>query len=767
MGYSLLYKKLKEKADDPYTQNNVGWYEDNGNPISFKELMNYVDSYKKLFKEKTIREDPYLLANNNIYSISMLIALLDLGYSPILLNLNQYHSTDNRINTDKEHVIYFKNNVIGVLSIDDLNEFKIRKKLLNIKDNLNNIKNMNTVGIKGKAKIGLLTSGSTDKPKIVYLDEDKIYRNIKNSELNNRYRKIYNPISMSSISGLFTNVFLPITTDFCQARLSNDFSIMSAILCTDVFLNRNIQDIFKNHPRIEYGEIERFFIFGEPNSIDHVQYIHDRFPLNKFEIINVYGSTESGGLVSECREKDIDSLSIYEYNLENDTIIYSYDRKTFKKRHKDIETVLSENEVKEIINNICIELIPCGLKNDNIKINGYNIGEGIIDNSPSGDVFVFLNNKVYVLGRKTDLIKNISLSIMDNAITNHTNRKCTAFNDNGDIYLAVCYPLEYTKTALGNDHTTYFRRFIDEAHTIKDYIKKTYPQIKDVLFLADYNFPINNISQKSKRNDFHDKLATYEIINYRLEHFKEVLKDYVESVFKERLHHIPNYSFNDCDDLVIPINEITETELVDITNDLNIVAIEKDYYNNQYIIYYDDGFFFDPVKVDKYSEDTIDFYRKLASIDLFIPKLLSDNCWSYTKDIIGRRSGLEICYYSDLHIYAKIGMDSEGNTIMLLYYQDERMVESIINEHREQIEKIIDKDYKDIIFEDVDFYAYANDEINELAYFEHPIIIKKDGTIVGNYRDKLIANAYINQDVIINAKRKYEHKKIFKMEGKK
>ena len=534
--------------------------------------------------------------------------------------------------------------------------------------------------------------------------------------------------------------------------MENHFSPWSAVKCTDVYLKRNVEELFKNIPRNIDATISRFYIYGEPNSIETIKYLHNQFPGLDFQVVHVFGSTEAGGLVSECEEKDIDLIYIYYYDLENDIIIYTYDHQVFHKMVKDEEQPLTPEDTSIVLENHPIKVIPCGLINDNIKINSYNIGEGIIDKKASGDIFAFINNKIYALGRKNELIMNTSLSIIDNVISQEINRKTTAFYHNDSIYLAVCYPTnkEY------NDYTSYFRKLITEAKKTRHYIKSHYSKIKDVLFIPEYDFPINKISNKSKRNAFADKIEKYQIINDRLINYQESFKDHVKDVLLNRLGFVPNFSIDENMNIIIPYEQISEKQLIEILNDLNIVCIEKDDFHRYYHIVYDDSYLFEIEKKDLYHEEDIEEYRKLADIGLFIPKLLSDN----KKLGLVNNISYDSQHYHHIMVLAKMGIDEDGNTILFAFFQSKLLAPELTVINRLETERNINSRYPNITFKEIMFEAYINTNINITDYFNHPIIIQKDGTVIGDSRDKIMVSALQNQDIIKNSKVEHEFMKI-------
>ena len=740
---SILYKHLYNKAHNEETKNRQIYHCQISNNADI--LLNMVNSFILFFKHNPIRNKVYLLVRNEIHSIAILIALLELNYSPILIDYNTYDKKSKRKTTDS---IYFKNGVIGFFDKEELDEEKLNIDIKKMKDR-------KVVNEPKQRTIGLLTSGSVSEPKLVYLTEEAIANNVKSSKFINYERRIYNPINISSISGLFTNVFFPIIGSNTRSTLSSDYHMHIMINYTDIYLNRDIQKIFEGTTRIEVGAIKRFFVFGESVTKDTLDFLH-KIDVLDFQVVNVYGSTELAGLAYECEEKDMQEIFIYKYDIDNDSVTYSFDKIHFYKREKNNVHELSKEEIASINKDNCISFLPCGIKDNRITINNHNIGEAIINGYDTGDIFLIINNKLYALGRRQDLIMSTSLSYLDNLYTNKTNRKCTVIPHNNELYLAVRYPLDYNKVYTGNDHTTYFRRFINEEKKIRETVQETNTQIKDILFLPDEKFPISKSLNKSRRNEFDDQFKYYQTINYRLEHFDEVLNDFIKKVFMEKLHYIPEYEFDKDKNIVIPFDQIDEPKLVELINDLNIVAIERHEYERKYYIYYDDGYFFFVNRKYLYSEAKIDEYKALAKINLFIPRLLADNCQKYLKDLLSDSFKFPSYFYENVKIYAKLGVNENGEIMLIPYFQDKYVYDNILDAYRSDANKYIKKHYPNIHFKDCSFDAIsiefnADDTIRH--YMENPIIIKRSGEIISDKLGKIIATALLHQDVFKEVRR--------------
>ncbi|MBP5684225.1 MAG: hypothetical protein J6X02_03105, partial [Bacilli bacterium] len=604
MNNSLLYKYLEEKYRDESSKNKVLYHKQYEKDITVSDLYllvyNYIDIYKK---NRNI--DNYILVQNDIDSIARLIALLELGYSPILLNGDDFYIK----NTIHPRMItgamidngeaMDKHEIIGI------DHEKLNKKLEEIK----NSKIINTPGV---GKIGIFSSGTLSEPKLIYLDEGKIIDNIQKSKNIFHYRNIYNPLPLNSISGLFTNVFLPICSNYVEANIIEQFDSDVAIECTDLFLPRNYRELFLKYDK---GKIRRVYIFGETNSKETIEYLNNNLTFDKIAYINVYGLTEMGGLVSEYDITNAKQLFIYDYDIEKDMIIYSYDKIHFYKNEKDNISELTDEEINEINKDSFFNVLPCGTSDDVIKIDNTNIGEGHINNYKTGDIFISLDNKIYILGRKDDLKNHTSLPYLDNKVTNLIGYKCTTFIQDDDIYLAVKYNLDKDESS---DNTFFFRRLIKKSKELEKKIKSNFPMIKDVLFIPNELYPLSNNLKKAKRKDFNKLLEYYEKIRYRLNNYDECLTNYFKKMCSYYLDFIPSFTLDSRKNIIIPYDQINEEQLIKLLEPLRIIGILKKDDIKSYKIYYCDSYFFGIKDTVTYTDEKIKQYQELSKHHLFI-----------------------------------------------------------------------------------------------------------------------------------------------------
>jgi hypothetical protein len=724
MNNSLLYKYLEEKYNDESLRNKVLYHKEYEKDITVSDLYLLVNQYIKDYKNNQGIND-YLLVQNDIDTIARLIALLELGYSPILLNGDIYYikkTIHQRMITSKMIESGAARDKYEIIGID---HEKLDHKL-------EEIKNGKIINTPGKGKIGIFSSGTLSEPKLVYLDEETIINNIKKSKIK-EHRSIYNHLPLSSISGLFTNIFLPICNNNVDANLIERVNYFDAPNCTDLFLPRNYRELMKT---IKNENVQRVFIFGETNGMDVINYLkpsNDR----KISFINVYGSTEAGGLVSEYDITNAQEIFIYEYDLEKDLVIYSYDKIHFYLKDKNNIKEINKDDIKNINN--YISLLPCGTNESDIKIDNNNIGEGIINDYHTGDIFILIDNKLYILGRKADLIDNTSLSYLDNETTNLLNKKCTAFTKDNEIYLAVKYDLKYEEY---RDKNGYFRRLIKIKDILTKKIKDKYPMIKEVLFIPNELFPLSNTLKKSKRKDFNSLLDYYDKIRYRLDNYEEVLTNYIKKMCSYYLDFVPQFTLNDEYSIVIPFNQINEKQLIKLLEPLRVIAIEKKDDIKSYIIYYNDSYFFGIEDRVKYTEKRLKEYEELVDHNLFLNKLLADNS-SSTLGVISHTMEPSHLLYELTYMFAAVGETKRGFTIIYPYSitnnYNPRHLKEAYKESKEKIKKV----FKGIEYQFVVFPVFIDRLwVIDGTYFE-PIYINPQGIIIGDERQKIIANSYL------------------------
>ena len=763
-----LFDYLKKKANDPTTRDKIIYtqtrYEESyisdiksqiNSNLSLKEFLDtfrvqtnftYNDLYQMVLKKREFykkqkyrNKTPYLIVFNQVKSIADIIALTSLGYSPILIGGHQLakEKYDNLDDIIAQSTFCTKNGIISnyeaiPLSLDKLNQ------------TINKSRDSIVINKPEAGRIGIFSSGSLGNPKTVYVSEEDIITNVHKSRYNNNYRAIYNTAPLSSISGLFTNLFLPLVNDDTEACLSNDFNIKSATFCTDVYLPRNYTDLLKDDDVMEGDKIQRIFIFGEINNNGLIKAIRSKLKLPENVFVHVYGCTECGGLVSEYEEKDFDELHVYAFNIENDLIIFSFDDINFYSLRSGKLSHLYKDEIQKYQNKNFLKSIPCGLLSEgNIKINNKTIGEGIIGESfYTGDIFVTVNDKLYILGRKNNLNKNHYIANFDSEISSIIdNRTCSSFtNETNSLCLAIKYHLDYNDGSIGEDHTQNFRRLIKQYERLNKRIRYKYPIIEEIIYLTDDKFPQSGGLKKTIRSGIEKLLDEGRKINYNLEHFEDVLKERINNSCQKRLGFIPKYSLDENKNIIFDGNEVNQEDLVKLLNDLSIVAIIPN--GDNYHVFYDDTYFFDENKGRKYNELELLDLEVYAEKELLVEKLAADNK-NYVRKLDDKcHEVLE--NFDNYVVYYKEYKDYNGSTILIPYYycslekrRMNRENQEAFKEANNIINKYIKENFGGKHFTDSNKYLAFPSMLNGFGFLKTPIYIDQFGEATFDSEDSI------------------------------
>ena len=702
---SLLFKCLKDKATNDETKDKIIYIDKDFKEYSYKDLYDLVcPKIDEFNKHKMFGNKRYLLTLNDIYSISSLIALLETDYSPIIIDGNQYLIVNEQPLKDK----IILNNIQDSFILTDHQISKFDNKVLY--DSLWNKSYIFKKANPSNRCIGVHTSGSGYEPKTIFIDENVLINKVFESKYVNEDRIIYNVAPLSSISGVFTNVFVPIISDNTKCILNKDFDVNNAIQATHVYLPRNYSDIFSYENRIENDiNIKRIFTFGEQNSKAMFNYIRSKLLLPDNVFVNVYGTTECGGLVSEIEEKDLTELHVYFCGLQNDSLIYSFDDISFYYKRGNYVRKLAKEEISEYPISSFTSYLPCGFTNSKITIDGRKcVGDCVVDGYETGDIVANVDDKYYIIGRKRNLIQNRNLANYDNELTALINRTCATITDkNNELHLIIRWSIDDNENPL-KDHTRYFRDLVKESKSIIEKVREHYPMINYIEFLSSIFFTLSNGLKKVNRQNlffFHEFAVE---LRTKIDHFDELFKEYINRAFINNLGYVPNYYIDDEYNIRINKNDISLEQIVDLFNDLNIVFFYEE--NGYYKIIYNDKIFFDSAYRHNYKQIELDYYKRYAKSNLLQEKLAAD------KKIA--TFNIETEYpkiYDDFvenYVFSKVGIDNNGNTIIIPYYSiepDKHFSELRNSEEKRNAEKrildILNKYYAHINFVDHEMYV--------------------------------------------------------------
>ena len=412
MDDNSLYDLLKKKAEDPYTKDRVVYYEFDRSieEYTYNDVYELVNKYIEFFnncnyKGKTL----YVMVDNSVKSVAIFIAMLKVGVIPILINCeNLYHY---EIVSKKD----IKSNICSIDFFDATKHgtYELIKKSYFLEMYIKSLNvNLDKLINDKKSKFGILTSGSiSGKPKmiIIYekdlLNKDYDYYNIVNTD----YFCTYIPIS--SISSIVCNILLPLYKN--QKIILMRFLDLYALQNKNISLlvPRDILDFFNSiyydeRRQYNFSNIDKMYLSGEINNLGFIKKIRKKMPTLKENVfVNLYGSTEALGIISYCEENNLKPIYINQLALANGDFIYTFDKVNFYKRKFINNTFQDEKINLEYDDFIYFECLPVSEnKVDNVVIkNGF--GEIIYNNRPTGDIGIYVNNQLYVICRKNEIVE--------------------------------------------------------------------------------------------------------------------------------------------------------------------------------------------------------------------------------------------------------------------------------------------------------------------------------------------------------------------------
>ena len=491
--YDLLKKKALEHKDEIAIIGGMHFNETvNYFSMSYSAFLNLVNEYLEKLKDPSYVLQPvvgrkYIVVDNSINSIAIIVALLEIGATPVIIDTKNVpelskdnipyvchgNPRDSRVNQDEilchklwnsgifldkyageekdgpklmvyssgtesaAHIKviteeeltnlpiqYGENNgvfysyvscahISGVLT--NLVNFLVHdNKLFLVQDfNLEDIcfvRNYNQLALKNKRKkyvekryflstanpslIDLVIFNS-DRVKGEYYDETHIEGDeLVVKEISEEYREL----SWDMQTAL----------DYLNGNMMKPDSLM---------LPRNILDyIEKIDPKgVDLSSLKHIYMTGGMNSEDIIKVMRQKFPSIKEGVFtNLYGSTEANGVISYCNEKDLKTCYIDVSESELGKIRYTYDHKTF---YELIDGVVTEIDVPEDTFSYMPYLSASSERVPDVTI------DGVLDiayrGEPTGDIGIYIDNQLYILGRKKELVKVNGRSYIINALESY------------------------------------------------------------------------------------------------------------------------------------------------------------------------------------------------------------------------------------------------------------------------------------------------------------------------------------------------------------
>lgn len=453
MDDSILYYLLKKKAEDSSTKDAIMYreIEKKDEKYTYSEVYKLVNKYVDFFSKCNYKNKSlYVIVDNSIKSIAVFIAMLKVGIIPILININSFYD---HLKFSKKNIICKKSN-IDFFDATKYGPYNLNERVYAFEKYINSLNlNLDSLTTDKKSKFCILTSGSTSgKPKMVTIYEKDLLRKDKTcyNSIKSEYFCTYIPIS--SISSIVYNILLPLYTN--QKIILMRFLDLYALQNKSVSLlvPRDILDFFNSiyydeRRQYNFSNIDKMYLSGEINNLGFIKEIRKKMPTLKENVfVNLYGSTEALGIISCCEEKKLKPIYINQLALANGDFIYTFDKVNFYKRKFINNTFQDEKINLEYDDFIYFECLPVSEnKVDNIRIEN-NFGEIIYNDKRTGDIGIYVNNQLYIICRKTEVVeiekKKYYLTAIENLFSKFTGLKVTALKHNNEINVIVNFILD-------------------------------------------------------------------------------------------------------------------------------------------------------------------------------------------------------------------------------------------------------------------------------------------------------------------------------------
>lgn len=282
---------------------------------------------------------------------------------------------------------------------------------------------------------------------------------------------------------------------------------------------------------LDFSGLKHIYLSGGINSKSMVDAIREKVPSIKENVmINLYGSTEAGGVICSCPEKDFKACYIDASNCLNGELIYTFDKENFF----SIVDGKVEKVDRKFNDETFVEYLPTSnkmLKNINIKPDftiSYKSGRKRID---STDIGAYIDDQLYVIGRKSSIVNIQGKSYFLDSLEAHISRELgadTYCRLGVDDHIALFIDCEDK----GLDYKIeMYGKALDFCDHYKE-LKFTYP-----ILLDEDSFPRILVSGKIARAqlDVYRSFAGRQHFNFALRDYskKEMFKEIIDKHFKK------------------------------------------------------------------------------------------------------------------------------------------------------------------------------------------------------------------------------------------
>ena len=591
-----IYDILASKASDENYKDMTIYYDlENNRAYTFNDVYKLVNNYLEMFLQFDLKgKKKYVIVDNSIDSVVIFIALLKSGAIPALINksdvLYDGNSHEEFVKELEEKYDYneqFQNLKYDYIIANDYGSFSTPKEEMHqITEYIDKIENNE---IEADCDFYLCTSGVTKGTgKLVPLKEKEL---IKRSLSKQKDYSILTTTSISSVSGIIYDVFRPIICNVKNYMLYKKSREKDRILkyvaqyhINKVLLPINVLDILNDDlKKYDFSSLDTLYLSGGISSYDLITKIREYLPNLKDNVIaSMYGRTENYGDICVCHENNIKSLYINVIESSLDKLVYTYDKKHIYQTYLKDGVRVNEEIYMKYENDYYANYLSASEEVlDNVIIDGNGIiGEIVADGEYTGDLGLYLNNQLYVVGRKVDLVlidgKQYLLPMYEQMFSNITGLKTAAIvnEQTNKIFVAVNYQID---PKLSDN----FKRIIPVAKKCNELIDHLKIPVDYPLFVASDCFPKSTQMHKTKKTELKNLISRNDDFQYRINNYANSFIEKVENSIKFKYNKIVPVKYQN-NEFVFSKNEISFDALK---------YLEKNYIGYTYIREDDESYY--------------------------------------------------------------------------------------------------------------------------------------------------------------------------------
>lgn len=534
MDDNSLYDLLKKKAEDPYTKDEVMYYEfqKHAEKYTYEEVYELVNKYVDFFSRcdhngKVV----YLIVDNSVKSVAVFIAMLKVKIIPVLISVDAFSHITTIEKVISRYKCKYKFDFFQATMSDGL--YGVEESFEKYVESLDLNLNLNDLSSDGESKFLILTSGSTSgkSKKVIIYEKDLLQKGSNCYDLiNTKYFCTYIPIS--SISSIVYDLLVPLYFNIKIILMSRFNLYELGYKDVSLLVPRNILDFIKKEEQHDFSNIGKLYLSGEINSLDFIKEIRKKMPTLKENVfVNLYGSTEALGIISYCEENKLKPIYINQLALSNGEFIYTFDKVNFYKRKFINNTFQDEKINLEYDDFIYFECLPVSEnKVDNVIIEN-DFGEIIYNDKRTGDIGIYVNNQLYIICRKNDVVeinnKKYYLIAIENLFSKFTSLKAIALKYNNEIIVIISFILDKNSTT----NVKNIIPLIKKSYDLKN--KLSYLPLSLPIFVDSEHIPKSNAMKKTIKNNLISIIKNRNKFEYYVNNYENCLIEIIQLIIND------------------------------------------------------------------------------------------------------------------------------------------------------------------------------------------------------------------------------------------